>query len=95
MKAAILTLLISLAFSLGLLGYQHYSHSARYERQNQAIALVEKRYQASLRENESLKTRKQIQERSRTALSQAQPIAARYQKLHTTKNSAHRVTSNR
>jgi hypothetical protein len=78
MKTAIFSL--SMAICLGLLIYQHHRYSALYERQNQAIALVQKQYQASLRENQTLKATAQIESRSRIAFSQAQPIAARYQK---------------
>jgi hypothetical protein len=81
MKAATIFLSLGLAICIGLLAYQHYSYSALYERQNQAIALVQKRYEASLRENEALKARSQIEARSRIAFSQAQPIASRYQRL--------------
>lgn len=68
-----------MAACLGLLAYQHTTYSALYERQNQAIALVQKRYEAILRENQTLKARDQIEERARIAFLQAQPIAARYQ----------------
>ena len=81
MKTATIVLSLSMAICLGLLTYQHYSYSALYERQNQAIALVQKQYQASLRENQTLKATAQIESRSRIAFSQAQPIAARYQKV--------------
>lgn len=80
-KAATIVLSLSVAACLGLLTYQHYSYSALYERQNQAIALVQRQYEASLRENQALKTASQMESRSRIALSQAQPIAARYQRV--------------
>ena len=86
MKAAIPILSLSLATCLGLLAYQHFNYSALYERQNQAIALVQKQYEASLRENQALKVAGQIESRSRTAFSQAQPIAARYQQGFKVKN---------
>ena len=54
MKAATILLAMGVAFCLGLLAYQHQSYSALYERQNQAIALVQKKYEASLREAEAL-----------------------------------------
>ena len=84
MKTAIFSL--SIATCLGLLIYQHYSYSALYERQNQAIALVQKQYEASARENRTLKTTGQIESRSRIAFAQAQPIAARYQKVSKAQN---------
>ena len=79
MKTAIFSL--SMATCLGLLIYQHYRYSALYGRQNQAIALVQKQYEASVRENQTLKATGQIESRSRIAFVQAQPIAARYQKV--------------
>jgi hypothetical protein len=81
MKTATIILSLSMAVCLGLLTYQHYRYSALYERQNQAIALVQRQYEASLRENHTLKATSQIESRSRIAFSQAQPIAARYQKV--------------
>jgi hypothetical protein len=84
MKTAIFSL--SIATCLGLLIYQHYSYSALYERQNQAIALVQKQYEASVRENRTLKTTGQIESRSRIAFAQAQLIAARYQKVSKAQN---------
>ena len=81
MKTATIVLSLSMAICLGLLTYQHYSYSALYERQNQAIALVQKQHEASLRENQALKAASRIESRSRIAFSQAQPIAARYQKV--------------
>ena len=81
MKAATILLALGVAICLGLLAYQHHSYSALYERQNQAIALVQKQYEASLREAEALKAQSRITARSRTAFQQAQPIAARYQRL--------------
>jgi hypothetical protein len=81
MKRATIILSLSMAACLGLLTYQHYKYSALYERQNQAIALVQKQYETSLRENQTLKATSQIESRSRIALSQAKPIAARYQKV--------------
>ena len=81
MKAATILLALGVAICLGLLAYQHHSYSALYERQNQAIALVQKQYEASLREAEALKAQSRIAARSRTAFQQAQPIAARYQRL--------------
>ena len=80
MKTATILLSLSVAICLGLLTYQHYRYSSLYERQNQAIALVQKQYEASLRENLALKAAGQIESRSRIAFSQAQPIAARYQR---------------
>jgi hypothetical protein len=81
MKAATIFLSLCLAISFGLLAYQHHSYSALFERQSQAIALVQRRYDASLRENEVLRARSHIEARSRIAFLQAQPIAARYQRL--------------
>ena len=81
MKAATILLAMGVAFCLGLLAYQHQSYSALYERQNQAIALVQKKYEASLREAEVLRAQSRIEARSRTAFQQARPIAARYQRL--------------
>ena len=81
MKTLTIIAFLSLAICFGLLTYQHYSYSALSERQNQAIALVQKQYKASVRENNALKAAGQIESRSRIALSQAQPIAARYQKV--------------
>jgi hypothetical protein len=86
MRKAIIILFLGLAICLGLLAYQHHSYSVLYERQNQAIALIQKRYETSLRENQALKERMQIQERSRIAFSQARPIAARYQRLFKIQN---------
>jgi hypothetical protein len=83
MKTAIFSL--SMAMCLGLLVYQHQAYSALYERQSQAIALVQKQYEAKLRENQTLK----ITSRSRIAFAQAQPIAARYQKVS---KAQHRTT---
>jgi hypothetical protein len=80
MKTAIFSL--SMAMCLGLLVYQHQAYSALYERQSQAIALVQKQYEAKLRENQTLK----ITSRSRIAFAQAQPIAARYQKVSKAQN---------
>ena len=71
-----------MAMCLGLLIYQHQAYSALYERQSQAIALVQKQYEAKLRENQTLK----ITSRSRIAFAQAQPIAARYQKVSKAQN---------
>jgi hypothetical protein len=86
MKTAIMILSLSLATCLGLLAYQHFNYSALYERQNQAIALVQKQYEASLRENQALKVAGHIDSRSRIAFSQAQPIAARYQQIFKVQN---------
>jgi hypothetical protein len=86
MKTATIIAFLSLAICLGLLTYQHYRYSALYERQNQAIALVQRQYEASLRENQTLKARSGIESRSRTAFSQAQPIAARYQRVFKARN---------
>jgi hypothetical protein len=78
MKTAIFSL--SMAMCLGLLVYQHQAYSALYERQSQAIALVQKQYEAKLRENQTLTSH------SRIAFAQAQPIAARYQKVSKAQN---------
>jgi hypothetical protein len=86
MRKAIVTLFLGLAVCLGFVGYQHYSSSLLYERQNEAIALIRKQQEASRRENQALKERRQLQERSRVAFSQAQPIAARYRKLFKVQN---------
>ena len=86
MKKAITILSLSVAACVGLLAYQHNRYSALYERQNQAIALVQKQYEASLRENQALKVAGQIESRSRIAFSQAQPIAARYQQIFKVRN---------
>jgi hypothetical protein len=86
MKTSTTILSLSTALCLGLLTYQHYSYSALYERQNQAIALVQKQREASLRENQVLKAASQIESRSQIAFSQAQPIAARYQKVFKSQN---------
>jgi hypothetical protein len=88
MRNAIIILILGLAICLGLLAYQHYSYAARYERQNQAIALMQKKYEAALRQNQALQERAQIQERSRIAFSQAQRIAARYQRFSQSRNPA-------
>jgi hypothetical protein len=88
MRNAIIILTLGLAICLGLLAYQHYSYAARYERQNQAIALIQKKYEAALRQNQALQERAQIQERSRIAFSQAQRIAARYQRFSQSRNPA-------
>jgi hypothetical protein len=90
MKAATIFLSLGLATFLGLSVYQHQRYSALYERQNQAIDLVQKRYESSLRENEALKAQSRIEARSRTAFFQAQPIAARYQRLLKAKNAPER-----
>jgi hypothetical protein len=82
MKPVTILLLILCLCSLGLLAYQHHRQTAVYERQNQAIALVQKRYEAALRENQALKTVSRLAASSRTAFSQAQPIAARYQRVY-------------
>jgi hypothetical protein len=81
MKAVTILLSLGVAICLGLLAYQHHTYSALYERQTQAIALVQKQYEASLRESEALKAQRRIGALSRAALLQAQPIAARYQRL--------------
>jgi hypothetical protein len=81
-KTATIIFSLSLAICLGLLIYQHHVYSALYERQSQAIALVQKQYEASLRENQILK----VTSRSRIAFAQAQPIAARYQKVSKAQN---------
>ena len=86
MKTVTVIAFLSMAACVGLLAYQHNRYSALYERQNQAIALVQKRHEASLRENQALKVAGQIESRSRTAFSQAQPIAARYQQVFKVKN---------
>jgi hypothetical protein len=87
MKTATTILSLTTAICLGLLTYQHYQHAALYQRQNEAIALVQKRYEAALRENQALKAASQIASRSRDAFSQAQPIAARYQAAFKSRNS--------
>ena len=81
MKTLTIIAFLGLATCFGLLTYQHYRYSALYERQDKAIALVQKQYEASVRENNALKAASQIESRSRIALSQAQPIATRYQKV--------------
>ena len=86
MKTAMTILSLSMAACVGLLAYQHNRYSALYERQNQAIALIQKQYEASVRENQALKVAGQIESRSRTAFSQARPIAARYQQVFKVKN---------
>ena len=80
-KTATILFSLGLASCLGLLAYQHHSYSALYERQNQAIALVQKQYEASRRETEAHRAQSRIEARARTAFLQAQPIAARYQRL--------------
>ncbi|HVQ20491.1 MAG TPA: hypothetical protein VMS23_05510 [Terrimicrobiaceae bacterium] len=82
MKPVTVFLLILWLCSLGLLAYQHHRQTAVYERQNQAIALVQKQYDAALRENQALRTVSRLAASSRTALSQAQPIASRYQRTY-------------
>ena len=86
MKTATVILSLGMAVCLGLLTYQHYTYSALYERQNQAIALIQRKYETSLRENQALKATRQIESRSRIAFSQAQPIAARYQRVFKAQN---------
>jgi hypothetical protein len=88
MRNAIIILTLGFAICLGLLAYQHYSNAARYERQNQAIALMQKKYEAALRQNQAFQERAQIQERSRIAFSQAQRIVARYQRFSQSRNPA-------
>jgi hypothetical protein len=85
MKTATIIFSLSIAICLGLLIYQHQAYSALYERQSQAIALIQRQYEANLRENQALK----ITSRSRIAFAQAQPIAARYQKVS---KAQHRTT---
>jgi hypothetical protein len=81
MKAAITILSLLVAICLGLLAYQQHTYSTLFERQNQAIALVQRQYETSLRENQALRAKGEIQARSQIALSQAQPIAVRYRKI--------------
>ena len=85
MKAAITILSL-----LGLLAYQQHTYSTLFERQNQAIALVQRQYETSLRENQALRAKGEIQARSQIALSQAQPIAVRYRKIFEAQNRATR-----
>jgi hypothetical protein len=86
MKAAIIILSLGIAICLGLLAYQQHTYSALYERQTQAIALFQRQYQTSLRENQALRAKGEIQARSQIALSQAQTIAARYRKIFEVQN---------
>jgi hypothetical protein len=88
MKAAIIILSLGVAICLGLLAYQQHTYSVVFERQTQAIALVQRRYETSLRENQALSAKGTIQSRSQIALSRAQPIAARYRKIFAAQNRA-------
>ena len=90
MKAAITILSLLVAICLGLLAYQQHTYSTLFERQNQAIALVQRQYETSLRENQALRAKGEIQARSQIALSQAQPIAVRYRKIFEAQNRATR-----
>jgi cell division protein FtsB len=82
MKPVTFLLLALWLCSLGVLAYQHHRQAAAYERQNQAIALVQKQYDAALRENQALKSASRLAGDSRVAFSQAQAIAARYQRVY-------------
>jgi hypothetical protein len=90
MKAAIIILSLGIAICLGLLGYQQHTYGALYERQTQAIALFQRQYETSLRENQALRAKGEIQSRSQIALAQAQSIAARYRKIFEGQNRAPR-----
>ena len=81
MKAATIILSLGATICLGLLAYQQHTYSTLYERQNQAIALVQRQYESSLRENQALRAKAGIPARSQIALTQAQPIADRYRKI--------------
>jgi len=86
MKTAMILLSLGVAICLGLLAYHQHTYSALFERQNQAIALFQRKYETSLRENQALRARGEIQFRSQIALSQAQPIAVRYRKIFEAQN---------
>jgi hypothetical protein len=86
MKAAIIILSLGVAICLGLLAYQQHAYSALYERQAQAIALFQRQYETSLRENQALRAKGEIQSRSQIALLQARPIAVRYRKIFEPQN---------
>jgi hypothetical protein len=90
MKTAIIVLSLGVAICLGLLAYHQHAYSALFERQNQAIVLFQRRYETSLRENQALRAKSGIQSRSQIALSQAQPIAARYRRILEAQNHAAR-----
>jgi hypothetical protein len=80
-KALIIILSRSLAICLSLVGYQHNRCSALSKRQGETIALIQEKYESSVRENNALKVKSQIQEHSRIALSQAEPLATGYKTI--------------
>jgi hypothetical protein len=90
MKTAIIILSLGVAICLGLLAYLQQTYSALFERQTQAIALFQRQYETSLRENQALRAKGEIRSRSQIALSQAQPIAVRYRKIFEVQNRAPR-----
>jgi hypothetical protein len=89
MKTAIIILSLLVASCLGLLAYQQHTYSTLFERQNQAIALVQRQYE-TLRKNQALRAKGEIQACSQIALSQAKPIAVRYRKIFEAQNRATR-----
>ncbi|MDD5199630.1 MAG: hypothetical protein PHC88_07475 [Terrimicrobiaceae bacterium] len=83
MKSLLISILaLGLAISAGLLFVQRHRYQALYERQDQAIALVQSKYDALLRESQTAQRTDGKRKLAQSALSRAQTLAPRYEALN-------------
>ncbi len=82
MKFPILAILtLSLTICLGLLFVQHHRYEALYQRQDRAIALVQAKYDALLRQSQTVKRAEASRQLAEAARTQARALAPRYAAL--------------
>jgi hypothetical protein len=82
MKFPVISILsVALAISVGLFFVQQHRYEALYQQQDRAIALVQAKYDALLRQSQTVKRAEATRQLAEVARTQARALAPRYAAL--------------